>query len=244
VYRAVIRLGAFSETDDAEGPLHPFEPPPTPPSSEALERCVRTFVGEIEQRPPNYSAVKIGGQRLYDLARRGEAVEAPLRTVHVHEIDLEDYSFPEVTLRVSCAGGTYVRSIARDLGEILETGGYLAELSRIESGGFSLREGADLENLQRSDVLPLEQALQQMPRVDIAAMQAKRLANGAVIRADLPPLSLDPDEPLFGWVHGRAVALLKREGPGQVRAGRLLITVDDLKDLAEQELAAQDAADL
>lgn len=242
VYVARIRLGAFSETDDAEGPITEVTPAPAPPTQEVLASAIVPFRGDIEQRPPRYSAVKVDGQRLYDLARRGQGVDAPMRRVKIYEIELLRYEWPDVELRVACAGGTYVRSIARDLGAALGTGGYLAELTRTESGGFNLAEATEPEALTPAHVLPLETALRHFPRIDIAASQAIRLANGATVHADLPALSLASEETIFGWVHGRAVAVLKKQGPNRVRSQRLLVTIHELQRLAEEELASGDAS--
>jgi tRNA pseudouridine55 synthase len=240
VYEARIRLGADSDTDDAEGPLHVVADAVAPDEA-TLRAAAAKFVGEIEQRPPRYSAVKVDGERLYDLARRGEVVEPPSRKVRVHELEVVRYAWPDVELRVACAGGTYVRSIARDLGAALKTGGHLAQLVRTESSGFRLSEATNLEALGPEHVLPLENALRHFPRADVAASQAMRLGNGAVVSADVPPLALGVDETLFGWVNGQAVALLKKQGPHRVRSQRLLVTLDELREIAEAELAAGDA---
>jgi tRNA pseudouridine55 synthase len=239
-YAAEIRLGAVSETDDAEGPLHETPDPGPPPAEEAVRGALRSFVGEIEQRPPRFSAVKVEGKRLYELARKGQDVEPPLRTVRVFSIELLHYEYPVVKVVICCAGGTYVRSIARDLGAALGTGGYLAGLCRTGSGAFTLEHAADPETLDRDDVLPLEEALRQFPRVDIAAAQARRLANGADVVADTGQFSLDQEETIFGWLNQRAVAILKKTAPGKVRSARLLVTPEELYELADQELRAED----
>jgi tRNA pseudouridine55 synthase len=237
VYGACIRLGATSVTDDAEGPITAREPAPAPPSEEAVRAAAAHFVGEIEQRPPRFSAVKVDGERLYDLARRGEGIDAPMRKVRVYDLQVTAWRWPDLDLTVASAGGTYVRSIARDLGEALGTGGYLAQLTRTESGGFRIDEATALDALGPQHVLPLENALRHFPRIDIAASQAARLANGAAVKVDLPPLALEGEQPLFGWVNGRAVTLLARAGPQRVRSQRLLVTIEELEQLANAEFA-------
>ena len=107
--------------------------------------------GKIEQIPPSYSAIQVDGKRLYDLARKGEKVEAPVRNVEVFSIDILDWregEFPELDVNIVCGGGTYIRAIARDLGEILATGGTLAALQRTESSGFSLVDSITVEELE------------------------------------------------------------------------------------------------
>jgi tRNA pseudouridine55 synthase len=242
VYRAEVALGAVSETDDAEGPIHPREEPGEAPPEQRVREAAGIFVGEIEQRPPKFSAVKVAGKRLYDLARKGEAVEAPMRKVRVVSIEVKEYEYPRVVLEIACAGGTYVRSIARDLGDALGTGGYLAALTRTEAGSFRLDQARAPEVIERDDVLPIESALVNFPRIDVAATQARRLANGADVRVQLPILSLEQEEILFGWVHGRAVAILKKVGPAQVRSSRMLVHLDELMELAEEELRTEEAS--
>ena len=157
VYVGWVRLGATSETDDAEGPLTPTLPEPAAAPEATLRAALEKFHGEIEQRPPRYSAVKVDGERLYDLARRGQGVDAPMRKVKIYEIELQRYAWPDVEIRVACAGGTYVRSIARDLGVALGAGGYLAELCRTESGGFQLaqKEARNIAAKDRESRIPL-----------------------------------------------------------------------------------------
>ncbi len=242
VYRAKVQLGHTSETDDAEGPLHEVEVSGALPTEEEVRRIAAQFVGEIEQRPPRYSAVKVEGKRMYALARKGAEVEAPLRTVRVFENEVEAYDYPGVQLRVACAGGTYVRSIARDLGEALGTGGYLEQLCRTESGGFSVEQAVSPDAVEESHILSLEEALSSFPRVDIAGSQARRLANGAEVRVDLPVLSLAEEKTLFGWVNGKAVAILKKIGPSRVRSGRMLVLPEELLELADEELRASTSA--
>ncbi len=241
VYLATLRLGGRSETDDAEGPITWVDPEPMAPSEETVRRIAAQFVGEIEQRPPSYSAIKLQGKRLYELARAGTKVDAPARKARVFELEVLEYDFPRVRTRIACAGGTYVRSIARDLGENLGIGGFLESLCRIESSGFDLSRALAPEVVDGSHLLPIEEALPLYPRIDIAAAQVRRLANGAAVHCELPPLRLDQDEQLFGWVNGRAVAWLKRSGVRQVRSNRLLVTPEELQALAEEELSTQDA---
>ncbi len=138
VYDMTITLGARSETDDAEGELVPTEPTPEPPSQETVEEALRPFIGEIEQVPPTYSAVKVEGRRLHREARKGKPLQAKPRTVTVHALELERYEWPEIDLHLRCSSGTYARAIARDLGESLGTGGYMSRLVRESVGTLDL----------------------------------------------------------------------------------------------------------
>lgn len=128
VYEATIRLGQTSSTGDPEGDITDVSD--IQPPREDIERVVGTFTGDILQRPPIFSAIKINGQRAYKLARNGEEVEIPERTVTVHSIELIDYVYPEVKIRTHVSSGTYIRSLAADIGTTLNTGAYCTQLRR------------------------------------------------------------------------------------------------------------------
>ncbi|MDF5712125.1 MAG: tRNA pseudouridine(55) synthase TruB [Nostoc sp. S4] len=149
-YKATIRLGVRTTTDDLQGKII---------NSQAcaglnlaqVKTALSKFQGKIEQIPPSYSAIQVDGKRLYDLARKGETVEVPVRTVEVFHIEILDWregDFPELDVAIACGSGTYIRAIARDLGTILETGGTLAALIRTESSGFNLTDSLTLTNLE------------------------------------------------------------------------------------------------
>jgi tRNA pseudouridine55 synthase len=150
-YDAVVKLGARTATDDLEAPEEPVEGY-TIPTDEQVRAAVARQVGAIEQRPPAFSAMKVGGQRAYKLARQGEAVEIKPRTVQVYSIDVLAYEWPAARLRVECGRGTYIRAIARDLGEALGTGGYLTDLRRTFVGPFHADAAVTLETLQAEGV--------------------------------------------------------------------------------------------
>ena len=152
-YEATVKLGATTATDDPESPDVPT-PGATPPAPEAVEAALPKFVGTILQRPPAYSAMKVEGRRAYDLARKGKAVELEPRPVRVYGVALLDYEWPLLRLRIDCGRGTYVRAIARDLGEALTTGGYLTQLRRTRVGAFDAADAVTLERLQAEGVAP------------------------------------------------------------------------------------------
>ena len=139
-YEAVIRLGQTSTTGDPEGELTKVSD--YVPASDDIEAALAQFRGEITQRPPIYSAIKINGRRAYDLARKGEAVEIPERQVTVYSLELLSYSHPDVSIRAHVSSGTYIRSLAEDIGTALGTGAYCAELRRTKVGKWSV-EGAE-----------------------------------------------------------------------------------------------------
>ena len=138
-YEAEVTLGATSTTDDAEGDLSNYqEPDIDPPQKEDLLAVIDKLKGEIEQVPPRHSAIKIDGQRAYKRARNGEEVEMPPRKVKVYGYKDIQYDYPLISFRVEVSSGTYIRSLARDIGEQLGTGGYLSALRRTSIGEFNV----------------------------------------------------------------------------------------------------------
>jgi tRNA pseudouridine55 synthase len=158
VYETTIDLSAFTSTDDLEGERIEIDVA-EPPTLEQVAAVVRTFIGEVDQTPPAYSAVHINGQRAYKLARRGEAVDMPTKTVRIDAIDLLAYAWPMLTLRITCGRGTYIRSLGRDIGEKLGTGGHLAALRRTAVGAYTLDIAHPIElfktEVTQGDLLPL-----------------------------------------------------------------------------------------
>ena len=149
-YRATIKLGISTTTDDLEGEIIASQPAPGL-SLDQIVPILQRFQGKIVQVPPQYSAIQVQGKRLYDLARAGEQVEVPARTVEIFKIEILDWrpgDFPQLDVEIACGGGTYIRAIARDLGVALETGGTLAALTRTRSSGFDLADSLDLDELQ------------------------------------------------------------------------------------------------
>lgn len=127
-YEATIRLGQTSTTGDPEGEITDVSD--RAPSQEEVETALQKFAGEITQIPPKFSAIKVNGQRAYKLAHKGQEVEIPSREVTIHSIELLNYSYPEVTIRTHVSSGTYIRTLAEDIGEALGTGAYCAALRR------------------------------------------------------------------------------------------------------------------
>ncbi len=147
-YVAGIRLGQGSTTDDAEGEKHDG-PAIKPPAEVDIKKVLDGFIGEIEQVPPAFSAIKIGGRPAYKLARKGQSVELKARTVLIKEIELLDYAWPELRIRVVTGPGTYIRSLARDIGQALGTAAYMSSLERTRVGQFTKEESVRLEDLDK-----------------------------------------------------------------------------------------------
>ena len=158
VYDTTIDLSAFTTTDDLEGERIEVDCS-KPPGLGAVKDACDQFRGEIEQTPPIYSAVHVNGQRAYKLARKGEAVDMPTKTVRIDAIELLDYTWPMLSLRITCGRGTYIRSLGRDIGVALGTGGHLAALRRTAAGDYTLDNAHPIERfdepIAQGDLLPV-----------------------------------------------------------------------------------------
>ena len=148
-YVATLRLGLTSDTEDTTGHILTTASPTTLPSERQVQEVCRGFVGEIQQIPPMYSALKVGGQKLCNLARKGQIIERQSRPVTIHALTVESAPLPsDYTLSVRCSGGTYIRTLCADIGAALGCGGVMATLERTETGGFSLEQCYTTEALQ------------------------------------------------------------------------------------------------
>jgi tRNA pseudouridine55 synthase len=180
-YRATIRLGATSDTLDADGRVVETIDPRVPTQSD-VESALMTQLGTIEQMPPQFSALKVAGKRAYDLAREGETVALVARPVEVYRIELLRYAWPLLEVEIDCGSGTYIRSIARDVGEILGCGGLIDVLMRTRIGPFRLDDAIDPESLSRETIpgllRPAIEALAGLPRVAIGAEDVARIVRG------------------------------------------------------------------
>ncbi|MFM2062948.1 MAG: hypothetical protein RLZZ507_2618 [Cyanobacteriota bacterium] len=194
-YKATIRLGVRTTTDDLQGEVITSQPCPGL-NLTYIKTALCQFIGKIEQIPPSYSAIQVEGKRLYDLARQGEIVQAPVRTVEVFNIEVLDWrdsDFPELEIAIACGAGTYIRAIARDLGIIFNTGGTLAALTRTESSGFHLHNSltfTDLETQLQTGTfqpIPPDTALQKLPSVNLPGTFAKKWCQGqqVAVNSDL-----------------------------------------------------------
>jgi len=161
-YLADVDLSAFSTTDDMEGEAVVIEPARVPDRA-SIERACAAMVGEVMQAPPAFSAVHVGGERAYKLARRGErdssigAPDLPAKPVVIHAMDILAYDWPALTLDVRCGKGTYIRSIARDLGRALGTGGRLSGLRRTRVGPFTIDDALTMDALEHFDASMLRE---------------------------------------------------------------------------------------
>ena len=189
-YLAEIRLGQTTASGDAEGDVIERRDVPEI-SGAALQRVLDEFRGPIEQVPPMYSALKHKGRRLHELARAGIEVERKPRPVTIHHLEVLDFQHSHLTLRVGCSKGTYIRSLAMDIGERLGCGAHLAGLRRESSGPFSLADAVTLGRLEEMDaaqaralLLPPDAALEGLPRVTLDAAGAVDIGHGKVVQSE------------------------------------------------------------
>jgi tRNA pseudouridine55 synthase len=213
-YSGVARLDAFTDTDDGTGArLQEFS------SWEHLDRstveqAMSQLTGELDQVPPAYSAKKIDGQRMHDLARRGVAVQAAPVRVHVHRFELKRIELPEIHFEVDCSSGTYIRALARDLGRLLGTGGYLSALRRTRVGNFDGSAAISTDGLLDRDAvanasLPVLDALAHLPRIDVDVESARRLTLGQPIAR---PADLGESNPLAVASDNQLIAIARVQG--------------------------------
>ncbi|HKX73621.1 MAG TPA: tRNA pseudouridine(55) synthase TruB [Candidatus Saccharimonadales bacterium] len=150
-YEATIRLGATSSTGDPEGEITAISD--AQPTEAAVQAALMPFRGEIQQTPPIYSAIKIDGQRAYKLAREGKEVEMPVRTVMVHSLELSGYTYPDAKIACHVGSGTYIRTLAQDIGKALGTGAYTTQLRRTTVGRWDIAEAISPDDSIVADLL-------------------------------------------------------------------------------------------
>jgi len=244
-YRATVCFGWTSETDDRDGELVPVTGPA--PTRESVEAALADFRGPIQQRPPTYSALKVGGRRAYQMARQGTPMELAPRAVTISRLELVDWNDsdsgrPTAVLEVECGAGTYIRSIARDLGEKLACGAYLGALTRTASGPFALAAAHSLDEIRRAAaegsgalaelLLPIDAGLDTIPEALLSADEVVAVARGQLVKpAHRPQVEsgtrvrlMSEDRALVGvgsWKGGRLVPeKIFVAAPGTAGAGR------------------------
>lgn len=189
-YQATLRLGTSTDTYDAEGRVTQSTPVDHI-TEDQFNEIIKNYEGEIEQVPPPYSAVKVKGRKAYEHARKGETVELKPRKIHVYNLEVLEWAPPEAVLDVYCSSGTYVRSLANDLGEDLGTGAYLIGLRRTKSGRFTLRDAVPLRQLQDAFLagewsrylIPAAEALGDWPGIELDGDQVEKVRHGHRISA-------------------------------------------------------------
>ncbi len=186
VYQATMRLGVETDTLDLTGQVVRNRPVPDL-SPELIQETAHAFTGEIEQIPPIFSALKHNGTRAYKLARKGQDVVLKKRSVFIRSFDILSVKLPEVTFRIACGSGTYIRSLARDLGEALGTGGHLISLRRLSVGSFDVEDALASADILNGDfkafcsdkVISLKEALPGFPEINVSPVIAEKIRQGS-----------------------------------------------------------------
>lgn len=228
VYSFAACWGEQRNTDDAEGEV--IATSPVRPTEEQIQAILPRFTGEIEQVPPKFSAIKIDGERAYDLARDGEDIELAARTVYIEHIEIIEFNSETPRFRVVCGKGTYIRSLVRDMALALGTVGYIRDLRREAVGPLTQKTAISLEKLQEladsarleEALLPVETVLADIPALALSTQEAARLKNGQALtfiarpdieRLDKAGIDWKAGDTALAVLQGTPVALVDVEGP-------------------------------
>jgi tRNA pseudouridine55 synthase len=214
IYTGEIRFGFATNTYDREG-TPTTEARPVTSSRNEIEEALRSFTGSLNQVPPPFSAKKIGGISSHKLARRGQEIAIAPARIEVHEVEIMDWKPPVMTFRLVCSAGTYVRSLAHDLGRQLGFGGHLESLRRMRSGEFSIERAVPFDRILKSDLIPVDSLLDSWPRIEVSGGDEIKVLHGNQIpfeaRAGLARIFNKKGEFIAvaavenGWVHPRLV---------------------------------------
>lgn len=216
-YVGTFLLGRTSDTEDVEGNVTEIVDPPHP-TLDQIELALPGFTGEIDQLPPAFSALKVGGRRAYDLARRGEQVDLKPRKVTIHEVSLKRYEYPEFELEIACGSGTYVRSLGRDIARSMGTEAVMSALQRIAIGEFRIAQACQIQQLTESSMadflLPPSRAVAELPSLRLTSDEIRRISHGMTIenrwKSDVKEIAgLDESD--------RLVAILTPRSGGSLR---------------------------
>jgi tRNA pseudouridine55 synthase len=217
-YEANVTLGAVSSTYDKEGVIEEVSMKPgveIPTDIQIQNLIADRFIGKINQVPPSYSAVHINGERAYRLAQKGVEVEMPSRSVEIHKCEVLSYQYPYLQLLIECGSGTYIRSLAHDMGQLLHCGGYLSGLRRTKVGKWRVEAAVEPEAVNWTQVIPLKDILVDFPRIDLLPDEEEDIRHGRMIEREVEPNT-------FGWSNDLPIALLKPVAEGVTGVRKLL----------------------
>ena len=188
-YEAVLQLGLTTDTEDTSGKV--LEEKPVCVTKERFLAVLEQFRGQIQQIPPMYSALKVNGQKLYQLARKGKEVARQPRTITIHQLECLEFGEATAKLRVTCSKGTYIRTLCKDIGQALGCGGCMAQLRRVAAGSYTIREAVPLAQLVAAEdpgsyLRPVDSMFTQYEQVALTPNQEKRCRNGGSFTVALP----------------------------------------------------------
>mgnify|MGYP000009501251 FL=1 len=184
-YEAVLLLGKETDTQDITGTVLK-ECDPSEITEETAKKCIESFIGEYDQIPPMYSALKVNGKKLYELAREGKVVERKSRKVQIYDIRIKEMKLPRIRMEVSCSKGTYIRTLCNDVGEVLGVGGCMESLLRTKVSRFELKDSMKLADIEKAKnegrteeiILPLDEVFVEYPKIIVTGRQAQLAYNG------------------------------------------------------------------
>lgn len=197
-YEGALRLGLITDSHDLDGKTLEEKPVPADLSQETVQAACNQFLGDIKQIPPMVSAIKIGGRRLYKIAREGEVIERPPRDVRIDRFDISHWENPEARLSIACSSGAYVRTLCHDVGTVLDCGGVLAQLRRTRVGQYSIEDALPLEELDTrekvaANLRSMDDALH-LPEIVLDETQEKLIKTGRALSAAYLNLSEEMEE--------------------------------------------------
>lgn len=219
-YEADLLFGAVSSTYDRDGVIEEVERKPgvpEPSKQDVMLTIKDTFLGTVWQVPPAHSAIRVDGERAYRKARQGKDVQMPEREVTIDVCDVLSFNYPKLTLRVGCSSGTYIRSIAHDLGQKLRCGAYLAGLRRTKVGEWSVANAVDVEKVSWAHVVPLKEILADRTKLDVSAAEAEDITHGRPIAHQVQPDTI-------AWFDGLPIAILEplKDGSNMAKGRKVL----------------------
>jgi len=184
IYEAELKLGVITDTYDKEGKI--LKESEVNSSIDEITQCINSFVGEIKQVPPMYSALKVNGKKLYELARAGIEIEREARPITIYDIEITSIKIPYVRFVVKCSKGTYIRSLCYDIGELLKCGGMMWNLQRTATGQFHIEDSINIQDLNdeniNEQIMPIESIFQNNTKIIIEDRFVKFLLNGVVVK--------------------------------------------------------------
>lgn len=186
IYRAEILFGVSTDSGDLEGEIISRADDFQMPTAEIFNATLKNFIGEIEQTPPKFSAIKIHGRKAYDMARKNLEFEMPRRLVRISDIKFIALDKDSATIEISCGKGTYIRSLAIDIGERLKIPATLKNLIRLRVGDFDIKKSAQINELSAENILPIENCLKHLPKFDLDARRIRAFLNGLPTTLNLP----------------------------------------------------------
>jgi tRNA pseudouridine55 synthase len=231
-YEVAIRLGQETDSYDAEGRI--VAEKPVTADKEAIETALNHFRGPISQTPPMFSAVKVDGQPLYKLARKGIESERPSREVTIYNLELLDWNLPELRLSINCSSGTYIRSLAHDLGQLLDCGGHIIALRRTAVASFTVEKAVKLDTMTAENwtenLLPADSAVSHLRAVNFSREEAADLQQGRRVAKEKNSAQVSPDPLIRAYDQDRRFIGIIADSGDYWQPRKILVPFDHKKE--------------